>query len=101
MSLTHIDHIALEAKNIKNSVEWYKKEFNCDVKYQDDSWALLRFKNISVALVTPGEHPPHFAVVDERVQQLENHKKHRDGIAYIYETDPDSNVIEKIDRRSS
>jgi len=52
-------------------------------------------------LVTPGDHPPHFAVVDESVRDIVDHKMHRDGIAYKYESDPDSNVIEKIDRRSS
>ena len=101
MSLTYIDHIALESKDINSSVEWYKNQFDCEVRYQDDSWALLGFENISLALVTPGDHPPHFAVVDEGVHNLVDYKMHRDGIAYKYESDPDSNVIEKIDRRSS
>ena len=101
MSLTFIDHLALESSDINRSVRWYKKQFNCEIKYQDSSWALIRFDNISLALVTPGEHPPHFAVVDENVGRLRGHKVHRDGIAYKYEPDPALNVIEKIDRRSS
>jgi len=101
MSLTFIDHIALEAKDINSSVDWYKDQFDCEVKYQDDSWALLGFENISLALVTPGDHPPHFAIVDERVRLLDGHKVHRDGIAYKYESDPNLNIIEKIDKRSS
>ena len=101
MNLTFIDHIALESKDISSSVEWYKNQFDCEVRYQDDSWALLGFENISLALVTPRDHPPHIAVVDEAVRDLADHKMHRDGIAYKYESDPDLNVIEKIDRRSS
>ena len=36
---------------------------------------LLGFENIQIALVTPGQHPPHFAVVDKSVanQQIRKH----------------------------
>ena len=99
MNLTHIDHVALESKNINESVAWYSKQFDCKIKHQDSTWALLEFGNISIALVTPGDHPPHIAVVDENVKNHPEVKVHRDGIAYVYETDPDSNAIEKIDRK--
>ena len=101
MTLTHVDHLAIESKNISDSVKWYTSNFNCDIKYQDENWALLRFNNIQIALVTPGQHPPHFAVVDKKVANLDNRKTHRDGINYIYEEDPDLNVIEKIDKGTS
>ena len=98
--LTYVDHIAIESTDIKKSTEWYKKQFNCTVKYQDDTWALLRFDNISLALVSPGDHPPHIAVVDKNIAKVPSSKMHRDGIRYLYETDPDSNYIERIDKRS-
>ena len=100
MMLTHVDHIAIESRDIKKSVTWYQNKFNCSIKYQDDTWALLKFDNISIALVTPGDHPPHFAVVDPNVTSDPNHKLHRDGIAFLYESDPDANTIEKIDRKT-
>ena len=99
MKLTHIDHVALESKNISESVAWYSKQFDCKIKHQDSTWALLEFSNISIALVTPGDHPPHIAVVDENVINHPEAKVHRDGISYIYDTDPDLNAIEKIDRK--
>ncbi len=98
--LSYIDHIAVESKDIRKSVIWYINQFDCDIKYQDKTWALLKFDNISIALVTPGDHPPHFAVVDNKVDLDPNHKIHRDGIRYIYEKDPDTNFIEKIDRKT-
>tara|TARA_A100001388_G_scaffold106983_1_gene78429 strand:- start:56 stop:361 length:306 start_codon:yes stop_codon:yes gene_type:complete len=101
MNLTHVDHIAIESNNIANSVAWYRRNFRCKVKHQDSTWALLGFENIQIALVTPGQHPPHFAVVDKSVANQLNKKTHRDGIHYTYEEDPDSNVIEKIDRGTS
>ena len=98
--LTYVDHIAIESTDIKKSIQWYQNEFNCIVKYQDDTWAMLKFDNISLALVSPGGHPPHIAVIDEDIVKEPNSKIHRDGIRYLYETDPDSNFIEKIDKKS-
>ena len=99
-NLTAIDHIAIESNDIARSVDWYKNNFNCKVKYQDKSWAMLLFENVSVALVIPGQHPPHFAVVDETIGKLSKSKVHRDGIKYLYEKDPDKNYIERIDKPS-
>ena len=65
--LTFVDHIAIESTDIAQSAKWYQDHFNCEVKHQDETWALLKFANISLALVTPGEHPPHFAVVDKKI----------------------------------
>ena len=100
VDLTSVDHIAVESKNIANSVKWYQDQFKCKVKHQDETWALLKFANISLALVTPGDHPPHIAVVDKKIIDNPKSKAHRDGIHFIYEKDPDSNFIEKIDRPS-
>ena len=74
---------------LKRSVKWYSKKFRCEVKYQDQSWALILFNNVSLALVTSGQHPPHFAVVDGSVKENKSSKVHRDGIHYLYEQDPD------------
>ena len=100
MSKTKVDHIAIHSKDIQKSVEWYVDKFRCEVQYQDDTWAMLSFQNISIALVTPGEHPAHFAIVKESLNKDEKIKYHRDGIGYIYSNDIDNNVIELVDRRS-
>ena len=100
MNLSYIDHIAVESSDISKSVEWYTKKFECEIKHQDSTWALLSFQNISVALVSPGDHPPHFAVYDKDLIKSDDLKVHRDGIGYEYKTDPDKNVIELIDRRT-
>ena len=100
MSLSFIDHIAIESTDINKSVEWYVEKFNCEIKHQDDTWALLGFDNISLALVTPGQHPPHIAIHDEGILNSEQRKVHRDGIGYIYNNDPDTNVVELIDTRT-
>ena len=40
-----IDHIAIQTTSIKDSVLWYKKMFKCEIEYEDDSWALIKFDN--------------------------------------------------------
>ena len=88
-----IDHIAITVPNIKKGVEWYTKYRKCKVKYQDNTWALIGFKNVDLALVLPNEHPPHIAFVDESIK---DGTIHRDGSESIYDHDTFGNIIEKI-----
>ena len=62
--------------------------------------AMLKFDNINLALVTKDEHPNHFAIVDRSIVNEKNIQYHRDGIGYIYETDPNGNFIELLDQES-
>ena len=71
-----IDHIAIVVTNINHAVNWYTKNRDCEVIYQNESWADLQFENIKLALVLPHEHPAHIAFVDD---SIENGTKHRDG----------------------
>ena len=87
-----IDHVAIVVNNITRAVKWYTQNRDCKVKYQDDSWALLQFENIDLALVLPAEHPPHMAFQDNTISG----DKHRDGSEYIYDHDTFGNIIEKI-----
>ncbi len=93
MKMEKIDHIAIVVTNINHGVNWYKENFDCEVSYQDESWAELQFENIKLALVLPHEHPAHIAFVDERVI---NGTKHRDGSESVYDHDTFGNIIERI-----
>ena len=88
-----IDHIAIVVTNINHAVNWYTKNRDCEVIYQNESWADLQFENIKLALVLPQDHPPHIAFVDE---SIENGTKHRDGSESVYDHDTFGNIIEKI-----
>ena len=89
-----IDHIALVVSNVSKAVRWYESNRDCKIKYQDDTWALLEFDNIDLALVSASEHPPHIAFVDENLK--EEQVPHRDGSKAKYEHDGFGNIIEKI-----
>ena len=92
--MERIDHVAIVVNNINRAIEWYTTYRDCKVKYQDDTWAILQFENIDLALINPAEHPPHIAFVDEDLK--DEHVTHRDGSKAKYEHDGFGNMIEKI-----
>ena len=87
-----IDHIALVVTNINHAVNWYTKNRDCKVSYQDESWAELQFENIKLNLVLPHQHPPHIAFIDKNVKGI----KHRDDSKSKYAHDTFGNIIEYI-----
>ena len=91
-----IHHIAIEVKNIRGAIEWYQKHTKCEVSYEDDTWALLRYDNISLALVLPNMHPPHIAFHKKNAEKYGELKKHRDGTSSVYIKDPSDNSIEML-----
>jgi catechol 2,3-dioxygenase-like lactoylglutathione lyase family enzyme len=90
-----VDHIAVAVSDVKGTVDWYLKNFKCQVTYQDDSWALLEFANIRVAFVLPQQHPPHFALLRDPALFGEP-KTHRDGTRSVYLHDPSGNSVEVL-----
>ena len=97
------DHVAIQTKNIAESIEWYKTHFNASVLYQDDTWAFLQLGGTKLALVTPTQHPPHFAVslteealADAAKLAGKTVDVHRDGTRGIYLYDPSGNAVELI-----
>ena len=94
--LDHIHHFAVQVQSIAKAVAWYQSQLVCEVAYQDESWALLRFANIEFALVLPDQHPPHFAVVRDEIDQFGTVVPHRDGTSSVYVRDLDHNVVEML-----
>jgi len=89
-----IDHLAVCTDDISKSVIWYKDNFSCDILYQDDSWAMLEFENIKLALVLPEQHPFHFAILKDDVEKYGVPITHRDGSVSVYIKDLSGNNIE-------
>lgn len=98
-----MDHVAVPAADIDASVNWYRERFGATVLYQDRTWAFLQVGGGKVALVTPGQHPPHmaFSVTEEQLADASRASDvaiegHRDGSRGIYVYDPDGNAVELI-----
>ena len=95
-NMERIDHIALVVTNIKKGVQWYTQNRDCKVKYEDDTWALLEYDNIKLALVLPNQHPSHLAFEKNNATDYGKLKTHRDGTKSVYIKDPSNNTIEIV-----
>ena len=97
------DHVAIPAQNISESIEWYRSRFGATVLFQDATWAFLQMGGTKLALISPDQHPPHFAVSVTEDALADAAKfadkpidAHRDGTRGIYLYDPSGNAVELI-----
>ncbi|MDD9914531.1 MAG: VOC family protein, partial [Rhodospirillaceae bacterium] len=79
-----LHHIALPVNDIDESVAWYRKNFDVEPVQTDESWALLKFENVALALVLPDQHPAHIAVERVDAEQFGPLTPHRDGTRSTY-----------------
>lgn len=98
-TLDTVDHVAVVVTDIEKAVVWYTTTFACDILYQDDTWAYLRFANVNLALVLPSQHPAHVAIEVADAAQFGQVRTHRDGVRYVYTKDPFGNATEVVDRK--
>jgi catechol 2,3-dioxygenase-like lactoylglutathione lyase family enzyme len=95
-TLHHVAITVADSAQLKATADWYRSTFQVETGYQDETWALLKFANISLALVVPGQHPPHICVTREDGEKFGELKTHRDGTRTVYVSDPSGNVVEVL-----
>jgi catechol 2,3-dioxygenase-like lactoylglutathione lyase family enzyme len=95
-----LHHIAIAVSDIEKAVNWYQSRFDLEAVYVDESWVLLQFESIGLALVLLGQHPSHIAIGRKSVESYGLLTAHRDGIAPVYIQAPMGNSVEimKADR---
>ncbi len=98
--LDDLHHLAMSVDDIAKAVDWYASTFSCLVRYQDDTWALLQFANLQLALVIAEQHPPHVAFARTDAERFGALKTHRDGTRSCYIRDPAGNAVEIMDAAS-
>ena len=98
--LDSLHHVAYVVRNVPDAVKWYQSRFRCELEFADGTWALLRFANSSLALVTEGDHPAHIGFVTSAAMEAGQLKTHRDGTRSVYVDDPSGNAVELLDPRS-
>ena len=96
--LDTIDHVAISVADVRKALEWYSFHFQCETLYQDDTWALVQFSNIKLALVLPSQHPPHLGFLTPKATDFGALKLHRDGTRSVYITDPAGNSLELLSK---
>ena len=100
-SMDTLHHIAFPMRDVAAAVTCYTSQFDVDIAYQDESWALLEFDNIAFALVLPDEHPGHIAVERANAEAHGLPTPHRDGTASVYVQDTSQNIIEILKPKGS
>lgn len=96
------DHVAINVKNINESIEWYLSRLGGELLYQDNSWGLIETCGVKIAFTLEKQHPPHicFIIDKEKKKSLENlghkFKKHRDGSLSTYINDNNGNYVEYL-----
>jgi catechol 2,3-dioxygenase-like lactoylglutathione lyase family enzyme len=99
------DHVALSTKDITRDIAFYRENFpSLEVLYEDETWAFLKIGDFKLALVTPGEHPPHVAFRAASREEFEhlaaeadrNIMVHRDKSESFYIKDPSGNPVEIV-----
>jgi len=93
-----VDHVAVVVDDIGQAVKWYCSRFRCEAAYQDATWALVRFANVSIAFVLPGHHPRHIGIHREDIERFGNVGVHRDGVEFVYLEVGSGNVVEVVRR---
>lgn len=94
--LDAIHHTTIQIKDISKAVTWYLERFACKIEYQDESWAILKFANTSLALVLPEQHPYHFAIITDDLSPYGDTIPNRNGTTSVYIQDADKNNIEML-----
>lgn len=56
VNLDTLHHVAAAVSDVKGTVDWYTRHFDCRVAYQDATWALVQFSNVSLAFVPEQLH---------------------------------------------
>lgn len=96
--LARIDHVAIQVDDIASAIAWYRNHWDCEIQWSDDTWALLKFDNLSLALVLPEQHPGHVAFLTNDPSKFGRTVDHRDGTSSCYIKDPWGNDIEMLKR---
>jgi catechol 2,3-dioxygenase-like lactoylglutathione lyase family enzyme len=94
--LDSLHHVAISVRDIGEAVRWYTRTFRCKVVYEDETWAMLQFANVQLALVIPVQHPPHLGFVTPEAEKHGELRTHRDGTRSIYIADPAGNPVELL-----
>jgi catechol 2,3-dioxygenase-like lactoylglutathione lyase family enzyme len=96
-----IHHLAIPVQSVQRAVDWYCSIFGARIIYQDESWAMLRFRNIDLAFVIPDQHPPHVAIEHPHAEIFGELTTHRDGTSSVYIKDTEGNAVEILSQNSN
>ncbi len=93
MMLTNINHVCISVAHLQRALEYYQKNFNCEVEHHDEFQVVLGFENIKLVLVLLSEGPAHIAYDMDSVKDGDINY---DGSHSTYTHDGFGNIVEHI-----
>ena len=93
MMLTNINHVCISVAHLQRALEYYQKNFNCEVEHHDEFQVVLGFENIKLVLVLLSEVPAHIAYDMDSVKDGD---VNYDGSHSTYTHDGFGNIVEHI-----
>ena len=95
-ALTQIDHVAINVADVEKAAQWYRSSFGCEIIAIDKTVAILRFRNLNLHLILPGQEPGHLSFVREDVSKFGELRQRTDGSLSTYLSDPSGNFVEIV-----
>ena len=95
-----LHNVANAVTDIAESLDWFRGQFEVEMLYADDNWALVPFDNTARACVQPDPHPPHVAIERGNAESYGTFAPRRDGTASVYIRNPWGNASEIMKRGS-
>ena len=91
--LTNINHVSISVPHLQRALEYYEKNFNCEMAHRDESQIVLDFENIKLVLVLLSEEPAHIAY---DMDFMKDGDVNYDGSHSTYTHDGFGNIVEHI-----
>lgn len=92
-----INHICLNVTNLDGAVKWYQTSFDCKLVSQNETSAVLRFKNIDLHLCFISQVPPHLGFIKKDAASFGELKQNQEGKKSCYVSDATGNLVEIIE----
>ncbi len=94
-----LHHLAIEVRDgeIEAAARWLAEMMGAEIAWSAPDWAMIHFEDqIDVALVRPGQDPPHIGFTAPDAALYGRLKEHRDGTSSVYIYSPGGLVIEAM-----
>ncbi len=95
-TLDEIDHFAINVADIERSIKWYQNSFKCEVVFQNNTQAVLKFANVRLTLVLPSSEKSHISVYKDDAASLGTLRLRDDGLMTTFISDPTGNMVELV-----
>lgn len=93
-----IKRVAIHIHNLEAATKWYVTSFNCEIKWQTTTKALLAFENIELLLLLPSQGRPHLSFEKDNADTFGELFLQEDDSLSCSVSDPSGNIVQLVKR---